>query len=130
MLITHNLLRFIRLNVKTLHFIGTFPFSMNYDTNKLSFSEENGLFRQNLKHFGFLVFFCISFCQLIYYKSKFPGGVFFESIVFTFTVPAQVTLVDVYYRKSERVVELFNLILNFERKMIGGKILQSKVYYV
>ncbi len=133
MLFTHNLLRFIRLTVKTLNIFGTYPYSMNFDTNKLSFSKHNGLIRQNLKHIGFLIFSLVGLIQLIHYKSKFPQGVFFESIVFTVTVPAQVILVDVYLRKSYKVVELFNLIVTFERKLLHGNlqnILQSLNLFV
>lgn len=120
MLLSHKLIRFIRLNVKTLHLIGSYPISINFENNQLSFSKQDGLMKQNLKHFGFIVFVIISFVQIIYYKPKFSEGVIFESIFFTFAVPPLVLAHDVYMRRGKLVVELFNLILTFEQKLITG----------
>lgn len=122
MLLKETLLPLIRLHLKVLQFCGRFPYSFDNSKNKLVFQNKNGLKGEYLKHAVLAVLSVIMAFQIFHYRNSFPSTVIYEGILYTCGLLTFILTVNVYFEKSDYVVELFNLLLRFEQNLFTGKL--------
>ncbi len=122
MLFTQNLIRLVRIHLKYLHFLGRYPISLDSFSSKLSFSNQFDLKREYLKHAFLLVISVIMTYQIFVYQDDFAVVIFYEGILYVCAFLFVITMVQVCFVRSDKLVELFNLIVAFERNLIQGKV--------
>ncbi len=122
MFFTHNLIYLIRFSLNFLTIFEPFPYKLSKKSNMLSFSNsglKSEIFKYNVQ---VMLSMCIIF-QLFRFQSLFQFGLIYEGILYGFLPLTFVILIRIYFKRNENVVELFNMLVIFEQKLINGKTL-------
>ncbi len=120
MLLTHNFISAVRFHLYFLTLFQPFPFKFIPNSKFLTFTNislKRELFQHGLQ---ILTSIIIGF-QLYRFRSLFPMAIIFEGILYLFLSPVFAVLARVYFKGNKCVVELFNVLVTFEQKLINGK---------
>lgn len=120
MIFSQNLIKLIRLNLSALHLLGPYPYKIDKDTCKLDFDKTNGLKKETLLIYLLLFISLIAIVQLSSLRDTFPAGIIYEGILYATLPLAMAVMVWAYFQKHSGVVELFNLLVTFERRFNHG----------
>ncbi len=125
MLFTQNLLLLIRFSLRMLSLFRPFPYKLISKSYLLTFDGKgykSEIFQHNLQ----IIFSAVIAFQLYRFRSVFQSGMIYEGILYTFLPLAYVILIRIYFKRNKNVVEIFNILVTFEQKLIRGKINKIK----
>lgn len=121
MLFKQNLLKLIVLHIQFVNKYGPHFYKIDPLTYKLSFQSTAGI---KLEMFTkCLIVCCIGIAtklQLLLFRKNFPTAMVYEGILYIVATHSFVAITYVYYSRGSQVVELFNLLTTFEKKLING----------
>jgi len=120
MIVTDNLISYIKPFVILLGWQGTFPITFYTNQQVLKVKNEK-LKWEILKANEFTVFISVLWAQLILHGRHFPLDISIESLVFAICFSCFGIAKWTIFMRRESIAELFNLFVEFEKRNLTGK---------
>lgn len=128
MLLQERLLANIISHLKVLKTCGTFPFSFDMKKQALSFSSKTSILTTQLTTALLLAIAILLFGQIWLLRNKVPIVLSFEGMIYASSYTTFVIGSYIYLKRKDMVVELFNLILKFERTQLNSSLGKFCIY--
>lgn len=124
MLLIKGFVKTVAWNLHLFNKFGSYLYNMDHSTYNLTTNESKVFKFEMLCQCVLSTLIATTlFLQTLLYQDKFPSIEIFESVFNTGAILTFLVSFYVYFTKRSQIVELFNMILHFERKLLHGILL-------
>lgn len=128
MLLTEGLLGNIISHLNVLKACGPFPFAFDKKKQVLSFSSKISILATQLTTALLLAIAILLWSQLWMFRNKVPIVVTFEGMIYASSNIIFVVGSFIYLKRKDKVIELFNLIVKFERNQLNSSLGKLNIF--
>ncbi len=123
MLFTKGLIKLLSINLRYLNIFSTYFYQIDPTSFKLSFRNTKSVNRKLIARcVVLLITLIVMKCQLVFYRNSFPSVTVYESLLYIAAIQGMLAMSYVHYTKGAQIVELYNMLIEFERRLINGNI--------
>ncbi len=124
MLFKEGLIKLLVVNLGLLNYFCSYFYTIDPISYKLKFNNSKALKTKLIyKCAAAFLYEVIVLAQLIAFKGHFPNDQFYEGILFVSHIAAYYGALFVYCFSNTQMLELFNLLVQLERRFISRKLL-------
>lgn len=124
MLFTKGLIKLFVVNLRLFNFLGSYLYNIDPISFKLNFDNSKNLKIELLCKCAIVIpMYALMSLQLIKFRGLFPNVQLFEGVLYIVHLYTYIGTLYVYYSRNHQVLELFNLLVQFEQQLSEGSTL-------